>query len=291
MDRTKLIEETLGAKYDEVKTWVHDFYSTENSKNQWSPLQPTNFRSKPTVDDPLIRKVWSWLLRREDLEKEESPQQHETSANSLLQPDQVPATGTTEGSKTHNETIALDQSSKHSGGKSTVERHAHSSEAEVTLFAPKEVIWRTITGHGVDEKRVPKMQMRLLSIIAAHGKDGISQPDLVQISGQDKRSVPQRTDALCNNGYIEKKSVVLTHKHILTSICILKKYAEEKRAKLKQWQDMSSDELRYEIFHRDGQVDLRLLMDFVIGSAKEKGVVTTDALRKRLVRMFINVFM
>lgn len=71
----------------------------------------------------------------------------------------------------------------------------------------QERTWQAVAGHPVDLKKLSAMQFILLSIIAAHGADGIQQPELVRLSGQDKRSVPHRTDELAKAGYIEKTPI------------------------------------------------------------------------------------
>ncbi|KAF2742044.1 hypothetical protein M011DRAFT_296951 [Sporormia fimetaria CBS 119925] len=82
-----------------------------------------------------------------------------------------------------------------------------SSTTAPRICVSQDRTWQAVAGHGVDLKKVPEMQFVLLSIIAAHGPEGIHQPDLVKLSGQDKRSVPKRTDDLARAGYIEKNPV------------------------------------------------------------------------------------
>jgi hypothetical protein len=61
----------------------------------------------------------------------------------------------------------------------------------------------------------------LLSQIAAAGKDGIFQGELVRVTGQDKRSVPKRTDGLRDKGYIIKE--IVYRKGMKTSRLTLRK--------------------------------------------------------------------
>ncbi|KAH8159732.1 hypothetical protein CIB48_g8521 [Xylaria polymorpha] len=77
------------------------------------------------------------------------------------------------------------------------------------LFVSEERQWRTITGHGPDLKRVPLFEWRALVDIASVKEKGILQGDLVRLTGQDKRSLPTRTDALARKGYIIKQPIVL----------------------------------------------------------------------------------
>lgn len=90
------------------------------------------------------------------------------------------------------------------------------------VFTSKERMWYAAAGHEPDPERVPSKEFICLSIIASHGAKGILQPDLVRISGQDKRSVPMRTHNLHEKGYIVKKPVIT--KGNRTSLCILKRF-------------------------------------------------------------------
>lgn len=93
-----------------------------------------------------------------------------------------------------------------------------------TLSTNSAEIWSAIAGHGQDNKRVPASEFTLLCIIAEAGPKGILQPDLVAKSGQDKRSVPKRTDALAKKAYITKEPCLGIG--IKTSILKLKKLAQ-----------------------------------------------------------------
>ncbi|KAF2011383.1 hypothetical protein BU24DRAFT_453945 [Aaosphaeria arxii CBS 175.79] len=94
------------------------------------------------------------------------------------------------------------------------------------IYVSQNRTWQAVAGHSLDLKKVPSMQFMLLSIIAASGPKGILQPDLVRQSGQDKRSVPHRTDELFKNGYIEKKTVQANK--FRTSLCIHRKFLNDK---------------------------------------------------------------
>lgn len=90
------------------------------------------------------------------------------------------------------------------------------------IYTTQSRIWQALTGHGIDFKRVLAMEFQLLLIIAAAGPLGITQPDLSKASGQDKRSVPKRTEELHRKGYIVKKLVY--EKGTKTSLLVLKRY-------------------------------------------------------------------
>ncbi|KAF1938961.1 hypothetical protein EJ02DRAFT_436720 [Clathrospora elynae] len=93
------------------------------------------------------------------------------------------------------------------------------------LYASQSRIWQALTGHVIDLKKVPSMEFVLLSIIAARGADGITQPELTSISGQDKRSVPHRTDELARKNYILKYPVQANK--MRTSLCVHTKFVSQ----------------------------------------------------------------
>lgn len=74
------------------------------------------------------------------------------------------------------------------------------------LFVGEETVWKTLTGHGIDYKRVPNLEWKCLIVIGSSKENGIIQGDLVRATGQDKRSVPKRTDFLAQKGYIAKRT-------------------------------------------------------------------------------------
>jgi transcription factor C subunit 3 len=81
-----------------------------------------------------------------------------------------------------------------------------------------------VAGHEPDETKVLPLEFALLSIIASHKSNGIFQTDLVKLSGQDKRSVPKRTDVLQEKGYIEKRAIQI--KSVRTSLCVLRRFSK-----------------------------------------------------------------
>lgn len=90
------------------------------------------------------------------------------------------------------------------------------------IFVSEERTWVAITGHPPDESKVLPLEFVLLSVIASRRSKGIVQPELVKLSGQDKRSVPKRTDALQRKGYIDKRPVQT--KTARTSLCTLQRF-------------------------------------------------------------------
>ena len=98
-----------------------------------------------------------------------------------------------------------------------VRQHAHER-----MFATNDRVWHAITDHGEDWRRIPRLEWECLLVIAASGSEGILQPDVTAKTGQDKRSVPKRTDSLQEKGYVVKESC--TGGGLKTSILRLKKF-------------------------------------------------------------------
>ena len=81
-------------------------------------------------------------------------------------------------------------------------------QPKVRLYTSEERMWNAVAGHGPDLQRIPKMEFQCLSIITSRQSKGILQADVTRITGQDKRSIPKRTQNLHDHGYIEKKPIL-----------------------------------------------------------------------------------
>ncbi|KAK5117820.1 hypothetical protein LTR85_008795 [Meristemomyces frigidus] len=92
------------------------------------------------------------------------------------------------------------------------------------IFVTEKRMWQAIAGHRVDYKRIAPLYFDCLSIIAAHGPAGILQPQITRLTGQQKQSVPMRTDVLADKGYITKRTVLACGTK--TSLLKLKKFAD-----------------------------------------------------------------
>ena len=105
-------------------------------------------------------------------------------------------------------------------------------------------MWHALAGHDPDFGKVKSLDFICLSIIAACGPKGILQHDLTRISGQDKRSLPARTDRLRDGGYIEKTRVCIQlsnpSRAMHTSRCVLKRFVHSNVDKEEQTIDPDS---------------------------------------------------
>ena len=140
------------------------------------------------------------------------------------------------------------------------------------LYASQSRIWQALTGHGIDLKRVPSMEFVLLSLIAARGATGIPQPELTQLSGQDKRSVPHRTNELARKGYIVKHPV--QHAKIRTSLCVHTRF-------ISQTTFLSSGVVE-DVYKEDSFV-LAGFVHLLYSKLKDAGIVPTRNIRTMLV--------
>ncbi|KAF2851384.1 hypothetical protein T440DRAFT_507281 [Plenodomus tracheiphilus IPT5] len=147
-------------------------------------------------------------------------------------------------------------------------------EATVTaprLYASQGRIWQALTGHGIDLKKVPSMEFVLLSLITARGSEGIAQPDLIRASGQDKRSVPHRTDELARKGYIVK--IPVQAGKVRTSLCVHNKFASQSH--------FIGSSAQEDVYREDSFV-LSGFVHLLYNTFKDAGVVPTRELRNRL---------
>lgn len=83
------------------------------------------------------------------------------------------------------------------------------TEHSLKLYVSEETMWESLTGHGIDYKRIPRSEWILLQGIASTAARGILQGDLGRLVGQDKRSVPKRTSCLVEKGYITKRTTLV----------------------------------------------------------------------------------
>ena len=105
------------------------------------------------------------------------------------------------------------------------------SQPGIRLYTSQNRMWYAITGHGPDESRVKSLDFICLSVIAASGPKGILQHNLISITGQDKRSLPSRTDRLRDDGYIVKERETTwfgePRRRLHTSRCTLTRYVKD----------------------------------------------------------------
>ena len=205
------------------------------------------------VDRPFLEQVWKWLLQNPDIRlggyaglkrltlsevearnaaikppERSIPISQQTDLSENIAPTEASNAPTIvqDGDVTQTQQTAKSVSSRIENA--TVPQEAKFNPG-IRLYASSDRMWHTLTGHAPDSNKVKSLDFICLSVIAACGPKGILQPDLVRISGQDKRSLPARTDRLHNGGYIDKKSVRVElldpPRSLNTSKCTLKRFA------------------------------------------------------------------
>lgn len=153
-----------------MTTFVDDFYfGSRNNDDRTHSITQV-------TDDAFIGSVWRWLGRHPDVSIGPSKQHNKTPLFSLSDP-----------------------------GLSLAEQSSTLPHVSVT----EDRIYQAICGHPRDDKRVFRSEYGLLLVIAAARSDGILQGELGRVAGQDKRSVPKRTDVLHTKGYVIKEATIL----------------------------------------------------------------------------------
>lgn len=143
----------------------------------------------------------------------------------------------------------------------------------VRIFVSNERTWLAIAGHEPDEAKLPKTEWALLSIIASYKSKGIAQTELVKVSGQDKRSVPKRTDALAAKGYIEKRAIQV--KAARTSLCTLRRY-------LRTATDIPNQEQPPSATQDNAMIDFDAFTNNLFEILKKFGIISRNDLKKTL---------
>ena len=207
------------------------------------------------VDRPFLEQVWKWLLQNPDIRlggyaglKQLTLSEVEAHNAAIEQSGRsIPISRESD----HSKTIAPSEASNQQTAKLVSARTEAAAVPQGTkfnpgirLYASNDRMWHTLTGHAPDSNKIKSLDFICLSIIAACGPKGVLQPDLVRISGQDKRSLPARTDRLHTGGYIEKKPVsvelVNPPRLLNTSKCTLKRFANELSNQTEQTSDPGS---------------------------------------------------
>ncbi|KAJ5723971.1 hypothetical protein N7488_002006 [Penicillium malachiteum] len=189
-----------GATIQDVVKRIEIFYPSS---------QDESARSQ-NVDHRFQAKVWSWLTRNPEVSIGENNQWNDLTFDQVKDLDK-----------------SAETNEKPSGSEENEDNEKPTSP-KVRIFVSKKRTWYAVTGHEPDDSKCPASEFALLSIIAARKSEGIPQTDLIKLSGQDKRSVPKRTDALVKKGYIEKRAVqvkntrtsLLTHCRFMNSAVV-----------------------------------------------------------------------
>ncbi|GKZ28345.1 RNA polymerase III transcription initiation factor complex subunit [Aspergillus brasiliensis] len=200
-----------------------------------------------TVDRRFQEKVWSWLMKNSEVSVGK-----DREGNHLTLQD-------AERGQTNAET----------------DHAANGASDSARVFVSKERTWLAVTGHGPDETKVFPTEFALLSIIASRKHNGIAQTELVKLSGQDKRSVPKRTDVLQQKGYIEKRAIQV--KSTRTSLCTLRKFLTPEHAPVDKETGQDTDATRQE-----HMIDFKEFLDQLFQILQEYQIISRNDLKQKL---------
>ncbi|KAI9658550.1 MAG: hypothetical protein M1829_006776 [Trizodia sp. TS-e1964] len=248
--------------------------------------------SANAVDRDLLRAIWKWLMQHPDIqvgkdkcgnnlsfeEMEILENAGVDAAKDIDEPKlvdneemQAPAKHTTAASKTT------------SSNKSSVGPPAP-AKAPLKVFVCQERMWYALTGHSVDWNRVPRSEFVCLSAIARHRDDGILQVHLIRETGQDKRSLPKRTDALCKKGYIQKRAVYC--QGYRTSHLVLQRFAQAPKV-LRIISTAARANGKNEATKGDSQaidelIDIRRFIEKIFEELKISNIITSEDFKYKL---------
>ncbi|KAL4761024.1 putative TFIIIC transcription initiation factor complex subunits Tfc3 [Aspergillus foveolatus] len=193
----------------------------------------------PVVDRRFQEKVWQWLTKNPEVSV---------------------------GKDREGNGLSLEQAERRQQASGNTE------EKPLNVFVSLERTWLAITGHEPDDTKVLPMEFALLSIIASRKSSGISQPDLIKLSGQDKRSVPKRTDVLQQKGYIEKRAIQL--KGARTSLCTLRKFISQDAGKSAAGTSDGPNAVK--------MIDFNSFTDTLFGILREHKIISRNDLKRVL---------
>lgn len=324
MSITHILIHQLGALPSRILSAIESFFVLDLQIEQNGAygdriIQNSELKTNARIDRPFQERIWQWLvrhpecrlgldkkgrlmtlseveqfnydfLRQKDAESEKDPPTNDSQQNSShnIFPHRAEVASNVSSTKLPASETAKVRRRKNISGKPT-----SSEEQELRLYTTEDRMWHTLTGHGPDVSKVPPHDFTCLGIIAAHGANGIIQPNLVKISGQDKRSVPARTQRLCDNGYIIKRPTQAEGSR--TSLCILKRFAVESRPHepalgLKWagpslgWVDPTATLTLHSCF-RSGETDLSALSSAIFDILREIKIIAREDLKGRLVSL------
>ncbi|KAI1214534.1 uncharacterized protein F4807DRAFT_1047 [Annulohypoxylon truncatum] len=156
--------------------------------------------------------VWNWLVARSDVSVGSNRKFNHLSLDEILAfPEEEEPEPSAEDVKSTTNQTATPVKDKGKGRPSKRSRDLEevTQKSRPRLHVSEERQWKTLAGHGPDSKRIPLFEWKALVDIASTRENGILQGDLVRLSGQDKRSLPTRTDSLAKKGYIIKQPIIL----------------------------------------------------------------------------------
>ncbi|KAF9869459.1 hypothetical protein CkaCkLH20_13056 [Colletotrichum karsti] len=198
----------LGCTVSHVLESLSAFYEDAELKTNESAFAPY---SSPTKTNQLLwSTAWEWLKARKDISVGANRKwNHLSLSDILIIPDldsqNAPAPFQAAGAHTRAEAVDELQSKE----QNQAAPRKDLPRKRPRIYVSEDRMWESIAGHAPDYRRVPRLEWMALVGIASTKHQGILQGDLGRLVGQDKRSLPKRTDALASKGYISKRTTLV----------------------------------------------------------------------------------
>jgi transcription factor C subunit 3 len=209
-----------------VATAINRFYSQQcndadglNGGEAGDDSGPAGDGSGPTVDGSFVEQVWTWLTSHPEISVGYGGDGNHLSFS------EIEARNSSIADTTGGEldaTVPPAHVNSISPNALAPAQPISASLAPLRVYASKTRMWYAAAGHGPDPSRITRLEFQCLSLIAARREQGIFLTELVQMTGQDKRSLPSRTQRLADKGYIIRVSALLGKAR--SCFCILKRY-------------------------------------------------------------------
>jgi B-block binding subunit of TFIIIC len=210
----------IGASINDYKRFVEQFYTPTKSTSVTS-FENRSFQPPPNGYGRVQQLAWEWLTKNPEIWVGQNKEGNSLSLDQIEAREAELSTTLDQPFPTpQDQELELQQPAASSKQKAT---ETIDAIKPFRIWTTRDRVWQTLTGHGVDFRRIPPMEFKALGFIAAAGQEGILQPELIHLTGQDKRSLPKRTDNLAKNGYIDKSAVWL--KTQKTSLLRLTRFA------------------------------------------------------------------
>ncbi|KAL9004409.1 MAG: hypothetical protein Q9188_002767 [Gyalolechia gomerana] len=283
-----------GAGPSDFVNYVNGYYAGIKDSNDGTRGISSNATA---VDRKFLEKVWGWLTRHPEIEVGEDgwannlslSEAERQSASAEAQHHEVldHAVPTPEPGKDRSTDPSPAREATQESGHALPNVHGTTPSSKASghlrIYASLERRWQAIAGHAPDPIKIPRLDFACLSIIAVHGEKGILQPDLVRISQQDKRSVPERTRRLHDGGYISKVPVLINRSH--TSKLTLKRYVKSSihRSGTAGAVDDAGQILRPAKNSTENEIDFLALQHKIFDILKEFRLITFNELKEKLV--------
>ena len=279
-----------GASTHDCVSYINSYYCRDHLETTGQDLAIKQITTQ-AIDRPFQERIWEWLSEHPYIRIGRNGQANGLSLTQVElfnERSGISNTGDNQQNSSAPRVQAMIDES------SSVEPRADAipllkDQGTLRAYSTHEQMWLAAAGHGPNNDKIQRLDFQCLMVIASHREKGVLQPDLVQITGQDKRSVPVRTQRLHDNGYISK--ITVTARATRTSMLFLRRFAPRVRLCSNDKQVSLSGSLRvagtcnsdvkYTKFQEHEQL-IRRALEII----KEHKIIIWNDLKRKLVRLY-----